>query len=48
MDPEPYRPDTPREKEVASPPERDMVYDALVPCGTAWLVGEIATETGDA
>ncbi len=46
--PDPDRPDVVRAKDVAEAPVRDNVYDALVPCGTAWLVGEMETLTGDA
>lgn len=46
--PDPYRPEVLRENEVAEAPDSDMVYDAIVPCGTVWFVGEMDTVTGDA
>ena len=46
--PDPYRPEVVSVKDVAEAPERDTVYVALVPCGTAWLVGVMDTVTGDA
>lgn len=46
--PDPSRPDVVRENDVAEAPESETVYVALVPCGTAWLVGEMDTVTGDA
>ena len=46
--PDPERPERRREYVVAKAPDKETVNDALVPCGTAVLAGEMETVTGEA